>query len=204
MWKKAMDYLGLGPDDPYDDYDVAPEPERPMRQQRQPMRDEYGMAGGQPPQRPQRGYSQHEYEPEPAPARPAPSRPTFPSASQDMNARRPAPAPDESTVQPRPINPRPQTPAVTRLAPVASTTDPYTVRPRRFDSAQEVADKFKDGMPVIMNLESTDRDVARRLIDFASGLCYGLNGTMEKVATGVYLLKPLPRNSGYDDQMYGA
>ena len=72
------------------------------------------------------------------------------------------------------------------------TADPHTVRPRRFDSAQEIADKFKEGLPVIMNLEGTERDVSRRLIDFASGLCYGLNGTMEKVATGVYLLKPAP------------
>ncbi len=70
------------------------------------------------------------------------------------------------------------------------SADPYTVRPRRFDSAQEIADKFKEGLPVIMNLEATDREVSRRLIDFASGLCYGLNGSMEKVATGVYLLKP--------------
>ena len=44
----------------------------------------------------------------------------------------------------------------------------------------------------------------RRLIDFASGLCYGLNGSMEKVATGVYLLKPLPRQTGYDDSSAGA
>jgi len=50
-----------------------------------------------------------------------------------------------------------------------------------------------------MNLENTERDVSRRLIDFASGLCYGLNGKMEKVASGVYLLKPLPRQSGYDN-----
>ena len=70
------------------------------------------------------------------------------------------------------------------------SSDPYTVRPRRFDSAQEIADKFKEGQPVIMNLEATERDVSRRLIDFASGLCYGLNGSMEKVASGVYLLKP--------------
>jgi len=52
---------------------------------------------------------------------------------------------------------------------------------------------------VIMNLEASDREVSRRLIDFASGLCYGLNGTMEKVATGVYLLKPIPpRKKSYD------
>ena len=68
--------------------------------------------------------------------------------------------------------------------------EPHTVRPRRFDQAQEVADKFKDGQPVIMNLEGTEREVARRLIDFASGICYALDGSMEKVATGVYLLKP--------------
>ena len=65
------------------------------------------------------------------------------------------------------------------------SADPHTVRPRRFDSAQEIADKFKEGQPVIMNLEATDREVSRRLIDFASGLCYGLNGSMEKVASGV-------------------
>ena len=80
------------------------------------------------------------------------------------------------------------------------SADPHTIRPRRFDSAQEIADKFKDGQPVIMNLEGTERDVSRRLIDFASGLCYGLNGTMEKVATGVYLLKPIVGRggNGYD------
>jgi cell division inhibitor SepF len=79
------------------------------------------------------------------------------------------------------------------------------VKPRRFDSAQEVADQFKAGVPVIMNLEAADREVSRRLIDFASGLCYGLNGTMEKVASGVYLLKPLPpRHGDYAGGDYGA
>ncbi|MGZ6993253.1 MAG: cell division protein SepF, partial [Ilumatobacteraceae bacterium] len=109
--------------------------------------------------------------------------------------RRPAPATDDSNVQPRPIN-------APRQAPVNSA-DPYTVRPRRFDSAQEIADKFKEGQPVIMNLEASDREVSRRLVDFASGLCYGLNGTMEKVATGVYLLKPVPpRKGGYEHGEY--
>ena len=78
------------------------------------------------------------------------------------------------------------------------------MRPRRFDQAQEVADRFKEGNPVIMNLEGADREVARRLIDFASGLCYGLDGSMEKVANGVYLLKPAvatraSRHDDYDD-----
>ena len=51
-----------------------------------------------------------------------------------------------------------------------------------------------------MNLEGADREVARRLIDFASGLCYGLDGSMEKVANGVYLLKPTSsRSARYDE-----
>jgi cell division inhibitor SepF len=120
-----------------------------------------------------------------------PARPSYPTRDADLTGRRPVPATDDSNVQPRPIN--------TQRQPPANSADPYTVRPRRFDSAQEVADKFKEGQPVIMNLEASDREVSRRLIDFASGLCYGLNGTMEKVATGVYLLKPIPpRKGGYD------
>jgi cell division inhibitor SepF len=73
------------------------------------------------------------------------------------------------------------------------------VSPRRFDQAQEVADKFKEGQPVIMNIEGADREVSRRLIDFASGLCYGLDGSMEKVANGVYLLKPPSARTYQDD-----
>lgn len=191
MWKRAMEYLGLGPDDAYDDYDMAPEPEpRPVRQQR-PQRDEMGRV--------QRGYP-GDYEPEVAPVRTVPTRPTFPSASGDATMRRPMPAADDSSVQPRPINPRPA--PVARIAAAASGAEPYTVRPRRFDAAQEVADKFKDGLPVIMNLEAADADTRRRLIDFASGLCYGLDGNMEKVAQGVFLLKPASR-SGYDDDYVG-
>jgi cell division inhibitor SepF len=80
------------------------------------------------------------------------------------------------------------------------TAEPATVRPRRFDQAQELADRFKEGNSVILNLESADRDVTRRLVDFASGVCYALDGTMEKVATGVYLLKPAPaRIHRFDD-----
>lgn len=188
MWKKAMDYLGLGPDDAYDDYEVAPEPERPVRAARPPREEQ---------PRSSRGY---DYEPE-APVRTVPTRPSFPSREPDVSVRRPVPAGDDSNVQPRPINPRPA--PAPRASGNGAGADPYTVRPRRFDSAQEVADKFKEGQPVIMNLEAADREVSRRLIDFASGLCYALNGSMEKVASGVYLLKPQPRSSGHDTTGYG-
>lgn len=119
--------------------------------------------------------------------RAAPSR----GGARDEPPRRfPLPATDDSGVQPRPISGPRQGSAVRAVPASAAPSEPSTVRPRRFDQAQEVADKFKDGQPVIMNLEGADREVSRRLIDFASGLCYGLNGSMEKVATGVYLLKP--------------
>ena len=189
MWKKAMDYLGLGPDDAYDDYEPAPEPERAQRAAR-PPRDEAPRSS--------RGYA-NEYETEAV--RPVPARPSFPQREPDAGGRRPQPPSDDSNVQPRPINPRPA--AAARPAAGATAADPHTIRPRRFDSAQELADKFKEGQPVIMNLEAADREVSRRLIDFASGLCYGLEGTMEKVATGVYLLKPANRPTGYDNTGYG-
>jgi cell division inhibitor SepF len=192
MWKKAMDYLGLGPDDAYDDYEVAPEPERPVRAARPPREE---------PARQPRGYSDYEAE---APVKTVPARPSYPSREPDMAVgRRPVPPTDDSNVQPRPINPRPAPAQRPGGSGAGAAADPYTVRPRRFDSAQELADKFKEGQPVIMNLEAADREVSRRLIDFASGLCYGLNGSMEKVASGVYLLKPQPRSAGYDNTGYG-
>jgi cell division inhibitor SepF len=172
-----MDYLGLGPDDAYDDYDVEEEYEpapRGRRQDAEPRaprhRDETGGEGV---------------------VRTLPSRPTFPSRDFDPSQARRASERDDSGVQPRPQR---------SARPAAGNNEPATVKPRRFDQAQEVADKFKEGNPVIMNLEGSDREVARRLIDFASGLCYGLDGSMEKVANGVYLLKPaVGRSQRYDE-----
>ncbi len=186
IMKRAMDFLGLGPDDAYDDYDMAPEPERPLRASRTPRE----------PDQVQRRTSYQE--PEEEMVRPASARPSFPLNNNEPVSRRPQQPNDDSSVQPRPTNPKPSTPNVRTLP--AGGGEPATVKPRRFDQAQEIADRFKEGFPVIMNLENTDRDVSRRLIDFASGICYGLNGSMEKVASGVYLLKPLNRmNNGHDD-----
>ena len=70
------------------------------------------------------------------------------------------------------------------------TSKPSVIGPTSFNDAQEVADKFKVNVPVILNLQGVERDLARRIIDFASGLCYGLGGQMERVATQVYLLTP--------------
>jgi len=72
----------------------------------------------------------------------------------------------------------------------ATASSIHKSEPRRFNEAREIADRFKDGAPVIMNLQSTDDTIARRLVDFASGLIYGLDGRIEMVANRVYLLTP--------------
>jgi cell division inhibitor SepF len=64
------------------------------------------------------------------------------------------------------------------------------VSPRSFNDAQKVADEFKNQRPVILNLQDTDADLARRLIDFASGLTYALSGGMQKIADQTFLLTP--------------
>ena len=181
LWKRTMDYLGLGPDDAYDDdiieddYEPAPRGKRPPEPDPRSTRSE--PAGD-------------------AVVRTLPSRPTFPSRDFDPSQARRNTQSDDSGV-----NPRPKQTSGRNTG--GGSVEPTTVRPRRFDQAQEVADRFKEGNPVIMNLEGADREVARRLIDFASGLCYGLDGSMEKVANGVYLLKPVatrsPRHDEYDD-----
>jgi cell division inhibitor SepF len=66
----------------------------------------------------------------------------------------------------------------------------HTAEPKRFNEAREVGDRFKDGVSVIMNLQGTDDSIARRLVDFASGLVFGLDGKIEMVANRVYLLTP--------------
>ena len=66
----------------------------------------------------------------------------------------------------------------------------HLVTPRTFNDAQEVADRFKRSIPVIMNLQSADTDLSRRLIDFASGMTYALDGGMQKIAEKTFLLTP--------------
>lgn len=162
MWKRTMEYLGLGPDDAYED-DIEFEDEIEPRARRVDTV-------------PGRAAAVREVTSDQA-DRTGPQRPVFPSRDFDPSTARRSGADDSGVVV--------RTGRVTR-----PTAEPQTIRPRRFDQAQEVADAFKAGQPVIMNLEGCERDVARRLIDFASGICYALDGSMEKVANGVYLLKP--------------
>ena len=66
----------------------------------------------------------------------------------------------------------------------------HLVTPTSFNDAQEVADHFKQQTPVILNLQTTDAELAKRLIDFASGLTYALSGGMQKVAEKTFMLTP--------------
>jgi cell division inhibitor SepF len=66
----------------------------------------------------------------------------------------------------------------------------HLVLPRSFNDAQQVADRFKAGVPVILNLQSADAELSKRLIDFASGLTYALDGGMQRIADKVFLLTP--------------
>ena len=165
MWRRAMLYLGLGPDEEYDDYDAAPD-EHAYQQQPAPAA-----------------------APAPAPAAAAPSAPPGPPRyahpqSEEAPAVRPLTREPESAITMRPR------PSVVRPIQPSASAKPHVVSPGSFNDAQEVADKFKGNQPVIVNLQGVDRDLSRRLIDFASGLCYGLGGQMDKVAHQVYLLTP--------------
>ena len=64
------------------------------------------------------------------------------------------------------------------------------VKPDRFENASEIADQLKDKRTVVLNLESTNKDVARRLIDFLSGVAYAGEGKIKKVAANTYIITP--------------
>jgi len=76
----------------------------------------------------------------------------------------------------------------------------HVVTPSSFNDAQEVADNFKRQIPVIMNLQSVEAELSRRLIDFTSGLTYALGGGMQKIADKTFLLTPANVEVSADQQ----
>ena len=64
------------------------------------------------------------------------------------------------------------------------------VKPERFENASEIADHLRDKRTVVLNLESTNKDIARRLIDFLSGVAYAGEGKIKKVAANTYIITP--------------
>ena len=165
MWRRAMLYLGLGPDDEYDDYDIDDEP--------------------LPDRRPAPSQSRYPASP---PPRDVEREPEMSSSGSVRTISSPVVRPQPSASGADPAE-RPRTAVVRPLQPVSSAK-PHVVAPTSFNHAQEVADKLKVNQPVIVNLQNVDRDLSRRIIDFASGLCYGVGGQMERVANQVFLLTP--------------
>jgi cell division inhibitor SepF len=78
------------------------------------------------------------------------------------------------------------------LRPVGEDSDVkvHLVIPRNFNDAQQVADQFKRSVPVILNLQTTDHELSKRMIDFSSGLTYALDGGMQRIAEKIFLLTP--------------
>lgn len=94
---------------------------------------------------------------------------------------------DDASFTVRPIARTEEEPAV--VTPLVASK-PRVLAPQSFGDAKVIADDFKRSTPVIMQLSDVDRELARRLIDFASGVCYSLGGSMEKMATNVFMLLP--------------
>ena len=75
---------------------------------------------------------------------------------------------------------------------IAATTQlkVVLVKPERFEMASEIADHLREKRTVVINLESTNKDIARRLIDFLSGVAYASEGRIKKVAANTYIITP--------------
>src|SRR5580765_7473403 len=160
MWRRAMLYLGLGPDDEYDDYEYD-EPAPARATGAGPARPGAPAAAGEPPEVQVTGTVR-----------------TLPAQSGDLG-----PSQGGSPL----VRPRP---AVVRPVPNTPSAKPYTVAPTSFNEAQEIADKYKSLTPVIVNLQNVDRELSRRIIVFASRLCYGLGRTLDRLPIPLYLLTP--------------
>ncbi len=183
--RRVTEYLGLAPDDEYDDYEDYDEhddrDERPttgaQRIVRGPATSASRMSGA--------SGQESEWN---ASVRTLPVQPVRLGGDDDDRDR---------------VVARPQYSGAVVVRPIAepALAKPQVVSPSSFGAAQEVADKFKANRPVIMNLQGLDRDLRRRLIDFASGLCYGLGGKLDKVAEQVFLLTPADVQVADEDRL---
>ena len=109
------------------------------------------------------------------------------------NVRRlPAPDADDwtSSEPAPPRESRRQSSSRLRSVDVPAPAKVHLVVPRSFNDAKQIADRFKAQIPVILNLQGADTELSKRLIDFASGLTYALDGSMQRVADRVFLLTP--------------
>ena len=91
----------------------------------------------------------------------------------------------------RPVSPAPRTADISRI---------ITVHPRTYNEARTIGENFRDGVPVIMNLGDMEDADAKRLVDFAAGLIFGLHGSIERITSKVFLLSPHNVNVTAEDK----
>jgi cell division inhibitor SepF len=165
--KKTMAYLGLVDDD-YDDYDDY--------ESRPSSASAVGRTS-------QRSMGTADDIDEPTTAIPSPRIRTL---TRDETSGSPVAA------SPSPVGPRPSvgTSSVRPISQDPAGARVHIVTPGRFADAQEIANRLMNNQPVIVNMQSADRDLQRRMIDFCSGVTYALSGGMERVADEVFLLTP--------------
>jgi cell division inhibitor SepF len=169
-WHRALVYFGLAEERAYVDEYAE---EREQHEQRERMRARERPAAPEP-----EAEMEELYRERPNVRRLAPRRPRrddfddiFPD-DEPRSARRP-------TTVLRPVAPR-----------NGGDVRVHLVIPKSFNDAQQVADKFKQSIPVVLNLQGTDTELAKRLIDFASGLTYAMDGGMQRIASKVFMLTP--------------
>ena len=90
-----------------------------------------------------------------------------------------------------PAEAAPRTADITRIA---------TVQPRTYNEARTIGENFRDGVPVIMNLGDMEDVDAKRLVDFSAGLIFGLQGSIERITSKVFLLSPQNVNVAAEDK----
>jgi cell division inhibitor SepF len=163
--KKTMAYLGLVDDDydDYDDYDSrSPSPVGRVTQRSAGSLDDVDEA------------------PAAAP------KPRIRTLTRDETAGSAVAAPAAVSSRPTTVG----SSSVRPISPESAGARVHIVAPGRFADAQEIANRLMNNQPVIVNMQSAERDLQRRMIDFCSGVTYALSGGMERVADEVFLLTP--------------
>jgi cell division inhibitor SepF len=164
MWSRTLVYFGIAEEDDWDDdvSDVVTQEEHARESRRRDRHNVRRLPRSEP-----------DWSDESAPDAALGSVPP-PSSSRDRDRDRE----------------RERRPRLRGVESSAGQVRVHLVLPRSFNDAQQIADKFKDSVPVILNLQSADTELSKRMIDFASGLTYALDGSMQRVADKVFLLTP--------------
>ncbi|MEU3073692.1 cell division protein SepF [Streptomyces laurentii] len=180
--RKMAVYLGLVEDDGYDGRGFDPDDDFEPELEPEPERD---RRHHQPPRQVERE------EPVRVVTPPAPREPVSRSVPVAAESGRPARIAPVASITP-------ERPSLEKNAPVimpkvVSEREPYritTLHPRTYNEARTIGEHFREGTPVIMNLTEMDDTDAKRLVDFAAGLVFGLHGSIERVTQKVFLLSP--------------